>query len=196
MFRKVIRALARFIFKLFYRVEIHGLEKVDLQEKYVVCVNHRYANDIFFVSAAYKPEVAILGKKEIFRNKLFTWFATSMGALPVDRGNSDFAVLKKSLKALKKSSLVIFPEGTRNSELKPLGAKAGVGLLCVKSRKPILPMAIVNKNNRLFSKVKIFFLEPIKPTEFKYEKYDSEVYIEIGNSILNKIYDVINEEFK
>ncbi len=196
MFRKVIRAIARFIFMVFYRVEIHGLEKIDLEEKYVVCSNHRYANDIFFVSAAYKPEVAILGKKEIFRNKLFTWFATAMGALPVDRGNSDFAVLKKSLKALKQSSLIIFPEGTRNRELKPLEAKAGVGLLCVKSKRPVLPIAIVNKNNRLFSKVKVFFLDPIKPTDFNYEKYDSEVYVEIGNNILNRIYDVIKEEIE
>ncbi len=194
MFIRLLRAILRFIFKVFYRIEIVKSEKIDHKQHYIVCANHRYANDPFFISAVYKPDVYILGKKEMFKHKIFGLFFKALGVIPVDRGNNDFAVLKKSLKALKERSLVIFPEGTRNTTLKPMEAKAGLGLLCVKSKKPILPIAIVNRGNRLFSKVKIYIMDPVDPKDFSYENYNSEVYIEIGNNVLNDIYKKFNED--
>ncbi len=191
---RAIRAILRCVFYLFYRVEVIGSEKIDVNRNYIICANHRYANDPFFISAVYKPDVYILAKKELFKIKLLERFFQFLGAISVERGGSDFAVLKKSLKALKERTLIIFPEGTRNRSLKPMEAKAGLGLLCVKSKTPILPMVIVNKNNKLFSKVKIHILDPIDPNEFTYEKYTSDVYVEIGNNILGEIYKKFNEE--
>ncbi len=194
MIVRAIRVILRIIFNVFYRVEVITSDKIDFSKKYIICGNHRFANDPFFVSLAYKPDVYILGKKEMFKYKFLDIFFSSLGVFSVDRDNNDIAVLKKSLKALKERSLIIFPEGTRNTTSKPLEAKAGLGLLCVKSKTPILPIAIVNKTNKLFSKVKIYLLDPIDPESFEYEKYTSETYVEIGNNVLHTIYDKFNEE--
>ncbi len=189
MFRKIVRSISNTLFRIFYRIEIINKEKINLNKKYIVCANHKTLFDVFFLSCVYTPDIYIMGKKELFKYSLFSKLFISLGALPVDRGNSDFAVLKMCLKKIKERSLVIFPEGTRNKSNKPIKAKAGLGLLSVKSKTPILPIALEYKSAFVFSKIKIHILDEVEAYNMNYEKYTTEVYEEIGNKILNDIYN-------
>jgi 1-acyl-sn-glycerol-3-phosphate acyltransferase len=69
---------------------------------------------------------------------------TALNSIPVDRGSSDVSSFKKALKVLEKGSpLLVFPEGTRSLDGSLQSAKAGVGLLAIKAKVPILPARVI-----------------------------------------------------
>ena len=109
-----------------------------------------------------------MAKKEIFNNKILSFIVRRLGAFPVSRNEVDISAVKKSLKILKEDRVLgIFPEGTRVNKLDLNNAKAGVSLLAIRSKSPVLPVYI-ESNYKLFSKVKI------DCKSFNYEKEEQK----------------------
>jgi 1-acyl-sn-glycerol-3-phosphate acyltransferase len=108
--------------------------------------NHSSALDIPLALAALPGTVVFLAKKELFRIFFFGWSLFAMGSVPVDRSNPTKARLSvdqalESLRA-KAISLILYPEGTRTRDGQLLPFKKGVFFLALRSRLPLVPMAV------------------------------------------------------
>ena len=83
--------------------------------------------------------------------------------------------------------LGIFPEGTRVREQNLDKVKAGIGLLAVKGKSPVVPIYIDSKYN-IFGKVIINIGKPICFNQYYDQKIDIESYKNISRDIMQSIY--------
>jgi 1-acyl-sn-glycerol-3-phosphate acyltransferase len=111
----VTRGIARWVFSLFYRLEIKGERSFFDEGPKVILPKHQYWTDIPIVSMAFKPMLHFVAKIELFRFPGAGAFLSLAGGIPVNRDKSirtfeSFKYLFSLLKAGEK--IVIFPEGT------------------------------------------------------------------------------------
>ena len=126
-------------------VEVRGLEKIDLSRPYIFAANHQSQFDIFALQGYSGFDFRWMAKKELFRIPLFGWGMKLAGYIPVDRSGG-----KKALKSLDEAaqriaggtSVIIFPEGTRSRDGEIHPFKAGGMVLAIKSKVPLVPVAI------------------------------------------------------
>ena len=121
-----------------------GKENIPKDNKYVVTCTHESYNEVIMLGMALVPnEIHYMAKKELFNNKWFGQFLTSLNAFPVDRENPGPSTLKRPVNLLKENKTVgIFPTGHRTSaEGAPL--KRGASTIAMLGKAPILPAAYV-----------------------------------------------------
>ncbi len=186
--RLVIKYLIRFYYGILYRVEVVGLENYPLNSGKVICPNHINVHDPV-VLGAYLPDfVHFMTKKEAFKYKIFNWFLYYAGGFPVDREGTDVSAIKTSLRILKdKKGLMIFAEGTRNKTMTPLEVKAGVAMLAVKSKVPVIPIT-VDSTFRLFSPIRIV-IHPAVNLDYLYDSKPSQETLQLETQkIVDSLY--------
>ncbi|OPL08418.1 MAG: hypothetical protein AVO33_10705 [delta proteobacterium ML8_F1] len=187
----LIKFLVRTYYRLLFRIRIEGEENLPQHEGYLLAANHIHLHDPLVIGAFFPVRMRVMAKKEIFKNPLFNWVLTTMGAFSVDRGGNDIKAIKQSLKILKnKEPLLIFPEGTRNpyKGRRHLPGKAGVPLIALKSRVRIVPVTI-DSSYRLFGVVRILYHPPIALWEKYPSKLSARDYEEIAEELLDQIYE-------
>ncbi len=191
--KAVVSFILRVFFKIFYRIEVIGLENIPERGRIIVASNHISNTDppaiLSFINKI-RLDTVVLAKKELFRNKIFGLFLKKMGAIPLDRQNPDIGALKKSIKALEDEKLLlIFPEGTRKKEGKETNPKAGISFIVKKTKADILPVRIEKvKNDSKLSKIIIVFNKPI--TTRSYDFNDKITFEKFPEIIMNKIYSI------
>ena len=179
-----VRAICWLIVKIFWKVEVVGIENLPKEGGLILASNHVSYIDPIVLAITMKRKICFIAKKEAFNNIFGNVLLKNLDAFPVDRGKIDIRSLKKSLSILQeKKVLGIFPEGTRskNGELQEL--KLGIIKIGMKTGAPILPVGI-NGTHKIYSRGKIF------PTLFKYKitvRYGPLQYLDKGK-IGNKIY--------
>jgi len=142
--RSILRISIRFLFWLFARVEIAGLENVPYQGGAILAVNHISRLDAPLVYVMIDREdatglVADKYKKSIF----FRWIVTIMDGIWINREEADFKALKEARDYLKSGKILgIAPEGTRSPNGKMQSAKTGTAYLADKAGVPVIPVAI------------------------------------------------------
>jgi len=85
--------------------------------------------------------VRFVAKKELFENRFVGGLFKSLGAIPIDRYNTDIAAMKKIMGVLKQNEqMVICPEGTRNKKSEEAQeVKKGAILFALKTKSPLVP---------------------------------------------------------
>jgi 1-acyl-sn-glycerol-3-phosphate acyltransferase len=84
-----------------------------------------------------------MGKAELFKNPIISWFFKKIGAFPVERGKGDTTAIQTAVEAVKNGeALMIFPEGTRSKTGELLRFKSGAGVIASQTEADILPVAI------------------------------------------------------
>lgn len=142
IFLKPLCPVTKRLFRGVFRVEVYGLENIP-EEPCLVASNHRSHLDPPVLNSVFPEPLRFLAKEELFRVPLLGRLLPHMGAIPVKRGSGDLQALELALELLSKGCKVcIFPEGTRAKPGEFLRPKIGVGLLAVKSKKPVLPVYI------------------------------------------------------
>lgn len=168
LFSRFVAFLARPLLYMIFPTKILGRERF-LKDAGALCVcNHFTAMDANpILSRLIKKKRHVMIKAEMFKNRLVGDFLRAMGGIPVKRGEADLAAVKQVMSALKKGEkVVVFPEGTRNTEgvdLQPL--KSGVALMALKSRAYIIPLMYYDKAG-FFKKNYLLVGQP-----FTFEKY-------------------------
>ena len=191
---KYLRPVADLFFRMIFRYRFYGVENVPKDGAAILCANHLSMWDPFAVVFALKRLPCFIAKKEIFKNKLFASICTDLKAFPVDRGRMDMKAIKNALKVLKDCELLgIFAQGTRVKEGEDVAAKAGVALFAVKSGAPVIPVAI-KANYKLFSRVDVYFGEPINFEHMKGAKVSTEELNEIAEGIMAKVFDMLEDK--
>jgi 1-acyl-sn-glycerol-3-phosphate acyltransferase len=155
-----------------WKFTIEGDAPRDIDHRgYVVVANHESIADPFLLS--WLPwDMRWIAKEELFRPPLTGWAMRLSGDIPLRRGEGDsvramFAECERAIAG--GISVMVFPEGTR-SESGELGAfKDGAFSLALRTRAPVLPIAIAGtrqmrpKGSKWFGKAHACakILEPI-----------------------------------
>lgn len=144
MYQFISRLLDFILVKMAKSLYVIGKENIPKDNKYVVTCTHESYNEVIMLGMAVVPnEIHYMAKKELFNNKWFGQFLTSLNAFPVDRENPGPSTLKRPVNLLKENKTVgIFPTGHRTSaEGAPL--KRGASTIAMLGKAPILPAAYV-----------------------------------------------------
>lgn len=152
------------VFKIFWRLEIRGLENIPKTGGVIVAANHRSYTDPPLVGISVPREVHFLAKKELFDFKPFGWIISALNAHPLDRAG-DIGAFKLGLKLLEEGYvMIVFPEGRRQKSDVLGKAKAGVGFLSSASGCPVIPTFIQNSGYLArFRKIRVLFGPPLVP---------------------------------
>ncbi len=151
----ILKALARFFFKLlFIKVEVEGVQNVNVDEVYVIMGNHVSMFDIPLMFGFLPMSFVGIEASEHFKTPLYGWALKRYGNIPINRKSSR-ASMQSILEGVERikngSSVVILPEGTR-TVTKEMGTfKKFPFLLAQKAGKDILPFAfsgLWNINNK------------------------------------------------
>ncbi len=140
---RTCRMIVRAFLAVYFRWRVHDRGNVPAVGPVILASNHVSYIDPPLVGCALDRAVHFLARKTLFENRAFGPLIRKLNAVPVDRDGGGGTGLKTLLERLDTGAgIVLFPEGTRSrdGELKP--AKAGIGLVVIKSDAPVVPVRI------------------------------------------------------
>lgn len=127
------------------RVQVEGLENIDVKKTYVFVVNHQSMIDIPALQRAIPVNMHMIAKKELQFVPFLGWYIWAAGMIPVDRRNGPQAIetLRQSaLRVAGGESVLAFAEGTRSRTGVILPFKKGPFMLAMQAGVPVVPVAI------------------------------------------------------
>ena len=189
-----VRYVTMGVYKLFYNFHIEGTENIPQDRALVMASNHRSYADPVILTMPMKKPVTYMAKEELFKNRLFGWFITKLGAFPVKRGSGDMQIIEDSVAILNSGRhLVIFPEGTRSKDGKVGKGKTGVALIAAKSGADVLPCGIVFEGEKLHfrSKLTLRFGKVIPADEIAVEDASPKALKEVKKRIMGAITELV-----
>ena len=146
------------IFKFLFRGELDGASNIPDKNSFIIVSNHGSLLDPPFLGHALGRKVSFMAKQELFKIPILSHIIKACGAYPVKRGLVDKnSILLASSKLLNNEIIGIFLDGTRQKDGFVNNPKNGAALIASKTRKLLLPVAILN-SHRL---VRFKFFMPI-----------------------------------
>ncbi len=131
----------------FYRLHVHGRERIPATGPVVVVANHSAFIDGPVLFGLFRRRTVFWVKQEMFTGPL-GWALSRIGQVPVRRGTADRTPLTTAVAVLRAGGLVaVFPEGTRGSGdveavqqgaawLARMGRATVVPVVCRGTRRP------------------------------------------------------------
>ena len=153
--RVVVHRISKWITDVVFGLPPHmgrdviGVENIDKNQEYVICINHMSMMDIMSI---YPLPLIFkwVSKREVYRIPLVGRLLYMHGDIVINRSNPKEAmqfVHTQGLKWLKKgASISIFPEGTRSKDGEIHNFKAGAFILAKDAGVPILPVVVEGTN--------------------------------------------------
>jgi len=188
---RVLRGLARVLWGL----EVCGEENVPLKGGVILASNHLSLADPPIVGAAAPRTLYYMAKRELFDIPLLRSLIEALNAFPVRRGYGREA-LKRALEVLRGGGAVLlFPEGTRSRDGRLGPPKPGVGMLAVKGRVPVVPVALsgTKHTGRCLlrrDRIRVTFISPLLPREWE-GLPEKEACRRVGELVMERIADVL-----
>jgi len=127
------------------KVRVEGLEHIPGKGPYVFMSNHQGSYDIFALLGHLPFQFKWLAKKEIFSIPILGLAMKATGYISIDREGTRETVkaMRDAAEKIHKGmSVVIFPEGSRSPDGSIQPFKKGGFTLAIKSKVPIVPIAI------------------------------------------------------
>lgn len=176
------------IFKYCFRWKILGYKNIPERGPLIICSNHISWFDPPLVGCMIRRrKVYFMAKEELFKFFLFGWVLRKIGVFPVKRGLPDRRAIRQALKLLGEGKVVgMFPEGRRSKTGRLQEPLNGVALIALKSRAPILPVAIIGPY-RLFQPVKVVIGSLLTFEDFTDRKNKTEVLKQVSHRIMGEI---------
>jgi 1-acyl-sn-glycerol-3-phosphate acyltransferase len=160
------------IYKFVFKGNLIGRENIPQKGSFIVVSNHGSLLDPPLLGHAIDRHISFMAKAELFKIPLLGFVIKACGAYPVRRGIADKNTIKTACKKLSNdNSIGIFVDGTRQKNGRVNKPKQGAALLAFKTKKLLLPVAIVNSHRLIrfkfcipfFSKIIIKVGEPVQP---------------------------------
>jgi 1-acyl-sn-glycerol-3-phosphate acyltransferase len=123
----------------------------DARRPYLFVSNHRSMADVYMLSLL-PWEMKFLSKDSVFRIWLLGWEMKLAGDIPLARGDKESArraMLDMRQRLLEKSSMVVFPEGTRSADGSLGEFREGAFRLAIDLGVDIVPLAIAGTETAL-----------------------------------------------
>jgi len=140
---RIARAVLRALCLVFFRLRVLGRENIPDEGAFILASNHQSYLDPVLCGVRVKRQLWFLARESLFSNRFFGWLISSVGSLPLKRGQADMAAVRQVIAILKEGKGVcLFPEGTRTSDGKIEALKPGLGLLCRRGNAAIVPTVV------------------------------------------------------
>ncbi|MBR5155658.1 MAG: 1-acyl-sn-glycerol-3-phosphate acyltransferase [Clostridia bacterium] len=183
--KKFILCVARGIYRLLFRIEIEGLEKIPKDKNFLLTPNHLSNFDPPLIAAFLPIEnMAYMAKASLFKVPVVAQVIKAFDAFPV-KGGEGMTAIRTSIRLLKAGKcLAIFPEGRRVRTHGVLGqGKQGAVMIATKAGVGILPVGI-EATYKIGSKVKVTVGDYIDMSEYSEKKLTSDEISDITNNVL------------
>lgn len=158
-----------------WRVKVEGLEKIDRTKNYVIVTNHQAMLDVplmYVLPLNFKW----VSKREVLRMPIFGWVLQMHGDIAIERGSSRSArhMMDQATEILHRgrSSVILFPEGTRTKNGHIGRFKEGAFLMAQLAGVGILPVihegngsALDGKQLRTPHRFTVRVLDPLTPQQ-------------------------------
>jgi 1-acyl-sn-glycerol-3-phosphate acyltransferase len=132
----------RLVFATYFRWHYYNPERVPSSGAVILASNHASFIDPPLVGAALHRAIGYLARDTLFVPPL-GWLLHRWNAVPVDREGGGASGLRKILEVLQNDKgVIIFPEGTRTRDGALQPARAGIGLLVLRSHAPVVPVRV------------------------------------------------------
>lgn len=185
--------LTRVISTVIFSIRLTGREHLPETGGFILATNHVSYFDPLLAGSWVPRQVYFLGKKELFENRIFGWVISHTNALPVRRGTFDRHALDLCVNVIKNGyGMTIFPEGTRSKTDSFLEPKAGIGMLAVAGKCPIVP-AYIHGSNRLRDcfwrkqRLSITYGEPLSADWVSSFSAEKDSYVAIAKAVMTRI---------
>ena len=183
------------------KIDVSGLEKINLDETYLLVSNHLSLVDISAIIKAFPKYVTFASKSELSSVFVFGDWMRLCGSVFLDRENPRETItsFNKAIENLKNGiSMCIFPEGTRSITGEIGKFKRGSFKLAIKSNVKILPVVlhgtreIYENNCKRIKKgtVKVIFLDPIDVS--KLSKDEIKNINDVVRDNINSVYEKLS----
>lgn len=141
-FYRVVTAIIVAFCRLFWRLEVHGLDKVP-EGPFILSAVHRSNVDSLLVAAVARRRMRFMGKHTMWKYDLPGRFFDAMGGIAVHRGSADREAMRSSITALGYGEpVVMFPEGQRRTGPVVEDLFEGPAFVAGRTGAPILPVGI------------------------------------------------------
>lgn len=158
-----LRAIALIFLKVYFRIEVKGVENSLKHGPFIIAPSHRSNIDFLLMAPVTDVPIRFMAKDSLFKKSFFAKILFFLGAFPVVRNTSDRSSIKIASWVLNnKEALVVFPEGTRKDGPKIEQIFEGVAYLSIKNQAPILPVGIANSDKAM--KKGSVLIKPVKIT--------------------------------
>lgn len=141
-FYRAVTAVIVGFCRLFWRLEVHGLDKVP-DGPFVLSAVHRSNVDSLLVAAVARRRMRFMGKHTMWKYDLPGRFFDAMGGIPVHRGSADREAMRSAVTALGYGEpVVMFPEGQRRTGPVVEDLFEGPAFVAGRTGVPIVPVGI------------------------------------------------------
>jgi 1-acyl-sn-glycerol-3-phosphate acyltransferase len=127
------------------RVEIEGIQNLDLEHPQILAANHSGLHDILALSANLPLQFRWVAKKSLFHVPFMGWHMHRCGYIPIDRENPrDAAKSIVEAASIIRSGVnaIAFPEGTRSRTGDLGGFRSGAFALALRAGVPLVPVTL------------------------------------------------------
>jgi 1-acyl-sn-glycerol-3-phosphate acyltransferase len=161
-----VRRLFSGLVRAIYRIEVVGADRMPATGPAVVAPNHESFLDAIILGAAISRELRFVAKAELWRSRLLAWMIEGLGAIPIERGRSDYLAAARVLQALEAGqAVVIFPQGAVRGDR---AWKQGAAHAALVTGAPLVPVRLVGTARALsrgrigFPRLRVIVGEPIE----------------------------------
>ena len=180
------------------RITVEGMENIDKGGSCIFMANHASQFDIHVLLGHLRVQFRWLAKAELFKIPLFGYAMRRAGYISIDRSNrrSAFLSLKRAGETIKNgTSVVIFPEGTRNREENIAPFKTGGFVLAVDAGVPIVPV-VIHGTRQIMPKNRLRITPGCVRLEIKRPIPTTEYTRKTKNDLLERVRQVISESYE
>jgi 1-acyl-sn-glycerol-3-phosphate acyltransferase len=144
---RVVRALARPLVRVLYRLEVRDARRVPAAGPVIVVANHESVLDPIVLGCAIERELRFLTKAELWRWRLVGRLLDLLGGIRIERGQGDRAALGEAQAALEAGQAVaLFPQGSVRSQ----GSwHRGAAKLALATGAPLVPVRLIGTASAL-----------------------------------------------
>ncbi len=188
MLYNILTFIFRLVYSTVYPWKVEGLKHIPKEGPLIICSNHiNWADPTVVGAMVTHKRVHFMAKGELFNYFILGDIIKRLGAFPVKRDSADLSTIKKALSLLKDGQFIgLFPEGTRTKTGRVGEALPGVALIALKSRAPVLPVAI--KGRYLpFQRLNVRVGAPISFPEHYGQKARRELLAQMSSEIMAEI---------
>jgi 1-acyl-sn-glycerol-3-phosphate acyltransferase len=151
---KTVYRISAWIFRCLFRIlggfKVIGKGNIPKEGGVILAPNHISYVDPPAAGAAVNRQVHFMAKEDLFKVPVVGKWITRVGGFPVRRGTADRKAIKNAIELLDEGRVIcLFPEGTRSPDGTLQEPELGIGLIALKSRAPIVPVALIDTDKVL-----------------------------------------------
>jgi len=191
------------VFYVLNRATVIGRRNVPKSRNTLLLSNHQTMIDSFLVGTAayfgratFRPYLIPwnpAAEENFFRNPFWAWLADNWKCIPVRQGRRDSRALHRMVRAGKRGTMVLFPEGTRSRDGEIRDGKPGAGLVILANQPTVVPVTVDGLYDvlpvgstfpRLFNHIWLAFGKPIDYSRYEGRPRSKEAAQEIVDDVI------------